>query len=86
MVRRIELFDGLTIGRSSECDIFLEDLAVSRIHVKIRELPGGEYEVVDNRSATGTRINGRPIKRGVLHEGDVVQVGANTFKFRKSHA
>ena len=85
VVRSVELFDGMTIGRSSECDIFLEDLAVSRIHAKIKELPGGDYEIVDNRSATGTRLNGRPIKRGVLHDGDVLQIGSITFAFPNSH-
>ena len=82
VVRSIDLFNDMTIGRSSECDVFLEDLAVSRIHVKIKELPTGEYEVVDNRSATGTRVNGRTIKRNVLHDGDIVQIGASTFTFR----
>ncbi len=86
VLRSIELFDGMTIGRSSECDIFLEDLAVSRLHVKIKELPGGEYEIVDNRSATGTRVNGRPVKRDILHDGDSVQIGASTFTFRVSHS
>ncbi len=86
VVRSIELFDGMTIGRSSECDIFLEDLAVSRLHVKIKELPNGEYEAIDNRSATGTRVNGRAIKRSVLHDGDVVQIGASNFTFHVSHA
>ncbi len=86
MVRRIDLFDTVTIGRSSECDVFLEDLAVSRLHATIKELPSGEYEVVDNGSATGTRVNGRAVKHSVLHDGDVIQVGASTFTFRTSHA
>ena len=86
VIRSIELFNDMTIGRSSECDVFLEDLAVSRIHVKIKERPGGEYEVVDNRSATGTRVNGRTVKHYVLHDGDEVQIGASTFMFRMSHA
>ncbi len=85
VVRGVELFNDMTIGRSSECDVFLEDLAVSRIHVKIKELPTGDYEVVDNRSATGTRVNGRTVKRSVLHDGDIVQIGASTFTFRMSH-
>ncbi len=86
VVRSIELFNDMTIGRSSECDVFLEDLAVSRIHVKFKERPGGEYEVVDNRSATGTRVNGRAVKHYVLHDGDVLQIGASSFTFRMSHA
>ncbi len=81
VARNVELFATMTIGRSRECNIFLEDLAVSRLHATINELPGGEYELVDNHSATGTRINGRTVKRGVLHNGDMIQIGASTFKF-----
>jgi pSer/pThr/pTyr-binding forkhead associated (FHA) protein len=80
-VRSIELFATMTIGRSRDCDIFLEDLAVSRLHATISELPDGEFELVDNKSATGTHINGQPMKRSILHDGDMVQIGANAFKF-----
>lgn len=74
----------MTIGRSRDCDIFLEDLAVSRLHATIRELSGGEYEVVDNRSATGTFVNGRPVTQCRLRDGDQLQIGVNRFIFRLS--
>ncbi len=83
-VRSIELFATMTIGRSRDCDIFLEDLAVSRLHATINELPSGEFELVDNKSATGTHVNGRATKRSMLHDGDMVQIGANAFKFLMS--
>jgi pSer/pThr/pTyr-binding forkhead associated (FHA) protein len=83
-LRSIEIVEEMTIGRSRECDIFLEDLAVSRLHATIRELPDGTYELTDNRSATGTFVNGRAMARCLLHEGDVVQIGASTFTFRLS--
>lgn len=85
-VHRIELPAEMTIGRSRDCSIFLEDLAVSRVHTTIRELPDGEYELVDNRSATGTFVNRRAMARCILHEGDVIQIGSNTFTFRRSRA
>ncbi len=84
--RSIEIVAEVTIGRSRECDIFLEDLAVSRLHATIRELPDGNYELVANRSTTGTFINGRPMVRCLLHDGDVVQIGASKFTFRLSCA
>jgi pSer/pThr/pTyr-binding forkhead associated (FHA) protein len=80
--RSVEIVAEVTIGRSRECDIFLEDLAVSRLHTTIRELPNGNYELVDNRSATGTFVNGRAMARCFLHDGDVVQIGASKFTFR----
>jgi pSer/pThr/pTyr-binding forkhead associated (FHA) protein len=84
--RSVELLPEMTIGRSRNCNIFLEDLAVSRLHATIRELPTGEYELTDNRSATGTFVNGRAIVRWQLHEGDEVQIGSTTFTFRVSYS
>jgi len=81
-VRSIEVLPNLTIGRSRECDIFLEDLTVSRLHATIKECGHGEYEIVDNRSATGTFVNGDPVKRHRLQEGDIIQIGNTKFNFR----
>ncbi len=81
-IHSIDLLSEMTIGRSRECSIFLEDLAVSRLHATIRELPNGDYEITDNRSATGIFVNGRAMARCVLHEGDEVHIGANRFTFR----
>jgi pSer/pThr/pTyr-binding forkhead associated (FHA) protein len=72
----------MTIGRSRECDIFLEDLAVSRLHATIHQLPDGGYELEDHHSATGTLVNGRAVTYYRLNEGDVVQIGSNTLIFR----
>lgn len=83
-VRSIELLTGMTIGRSRECDIFLEDLTVSRHHATINELAQGRYEIVDNHSASGTFINGQRVARAPLNEGDAIQIGNNTFTFRFS--
>ena len=71
-----------TIGRSRECDIFLEDLAVSRLHATLRLLTDGNYEIEDRRSATGTFVNGLRITRYRLIEGDTVQIGSSYLTFR----
>lgn len=72
-----------TIGRSRECHIFLEDLAVSRLHATIRRLADGSYEIEDRSSATGTFVNGVRITRSRLIEGDTVQIGASRLMFRR---
>jgi len=82
--RSFELLPEMTIGRSRECDIFLEDLSVSRLHATIHQLPDGIYEIEDHRSATGTFVNGMRITRYRLVEGDVVQVGSSRLTFRHS--
>ncbi|MDQ6661360.1 MAG: FHA domain-containing protein [Chloroflexota bacterium] len=76
----------VTIGRSRHCTIFLEDLAVSRLHATIRQLADESYELEDHHSATGTFVNGRTITRCPLHEGDIVQIGSHQLTFRSSPA
>ena len=82
-VRSYEVLPEMTIGRSRECDIFLEDLAVSRVHATIHQLPDGGFEVEDHRSATGTYVNGMRVTRYRLLEGDSVQIGSNKLTFRR---
>jgi pSer/pThr/pTyr-binding forkhead associated (FHA) protein len=84
--RRFDLLPETTIGRSSDCSIFMEDLTVSREHAIIRLLPDGTYEIEDQHSATGTFVNGIQIQRYRLVEGDVIQIGASTFTFRRSRS
>jgi pSer/pThr/pTyr-binding forkhead associated (FHA) protein len=81
--RSFELQPEMTIGRSRDCDIFLEDLAVSRLHATIRQLPDGEYELEDHRSVSGTLVNGSAVTRCRLNEGDIVQIGQSKLKFKR---
>ena len=83
-MRSYEVLPEMTIGRSRERDIFLEDLAVSRLHASIHQLPDGGFEIEDHRSATGTFVNGLRITHYRLLEGDIVQVGSNMLTFRRS--
>jgi pSer/pThr/pTyr-binding forkhead associated (FHA) protein len=82
-LRSYEVLSEMTIGRSRECDIFLEDLAVSRLHATIHQLPDGGFEIEDHRSASGTFVNGLRITRYRLLEGDVVQIGSNRLTFQR---
>ena len=84
--RRFDLLPEMTIGRSRECSIFLEDLSVSRLHAIIRLLPDGTYYIADQGSATGTFINCIAIQSYRLIEGDVIQIGSNRFTFRRSRS
>jgi FHA domain len=65
-----------TIGRSRDSDIFLDDLAVSRLHTLIYRDEQGRYILHDENSANGTYVNGQRVMRDqLLEEGDEVQVG-----------
>jgi ribosomal protein S27E len=68
------------IGRSPDCEVFLDDVTVSRNHaVLISE--NGEFSVEDQGSLNGTFVNRRRIDRAPLHEGDELQVGKYRMTF-----
>jgi hypothetical protein len=68
--------DVTTVGRGSGVDIALEDVTVSRLHAEIVRR-GPHYYVADlGLSANGTRVNGRPVGRRLLTQGDVLTFGA----------
>src|SRR6266516_3668667 len=65
--------ESLSIGRSRESDIFLEDLAVSRLHASIVNMGNGNYALKDEGSANGTKVNGQLVNKYQtypLQEGD----------------
>ena len=73
----------MSIGRSRESDIFLEDLAVSRLHASIYRDDQGSYILRDENSANGTSVNGQRVNEHRLSEGDEVQVGQTTMTFTR---
>lgn len=64
----------LSVGRSPQCDIFLNDMTVSRDHATIRPFGGG-FEVVDCNSFNGVWVNNASVERRLLKPGDVLQIG-----------
>ncbi len=72
--------DRTTIGRSPECEIFLDDVTVSRKHaVLVRE--GGRFRIEDQGSLNGTFVNRKRIEAVDLENGDEVQVGKYRMTF-----
>jgi hypothetical protein len=68
------------IGRSPDCDIFLDDVTVSRNHAVLVE-ENGTYFVEDEGSLNGTFVNRKRIDRAPLEEGDELQVGKYRMTF-----
>jgi len=64
-------------GRGPGCDIFLDDLTVSRRHAEFRR-DNGEFQIVDISSLNGTYVNGKPVASAMLANGDEIAIG----KFR----
>ena len=65
-----------TVGRGQGADIRLDDPSVSRLHAELIRRGPYVYVVDLGLSRNGTRVNGRPIARRVLDEGDVLSFGA----------
>jgi hypothetical protein len=63
-----------TIGRSPDCDIFLDDVTVSRRHAVVGRGDAG-FTIEDLGSLNGTFLNRSRIERGDLDNGAEVQIG-----------
>ncbi len=63
-----------TIGRSPDCDIFLDDVTVSRRHAIVSQQSGG-FAIEDLGSLNGTFLNRHRIETSELQNGDELQVG-----------
>jgi FHA domain len=68
------------IGRSPECDIFLDDVTVSRRHAEL-ERDGDTFTIRDLGSLNGTYVNRRRIETAVLQDDDEVQIGKYRLTF-----
>jgi hypothetical protein len=69
-----------TIGRSPDCDIFLDDVTVSRKHAVLLE-QDGKFVIEDQGSLNGTYLNRKRIESGKLENGDELQIGKYRLTF-----
>lgn len=72
----------LHMGRHAQCEVVLNDLEVSRRHLKISRA-GNEWVVDDLGSTNGTWINGQRIAKQGVSLGDQVEIGQTVFVLRK---
>lgn len=66
--------DSVSIGRSPNCDVFLNDMTVSRIHAHLQK-EGGCFVISDDNSYNGVWVNNRDVKTKALESGDCIQIG-----------
>jgi hypothetical protein len=69
-----------TIGRRPANDIHIDNLAVSGDHAIITTI-GSDSFLEDLNSTNGTMVNNKPIKKHVLHHGDVIEFGKYQLKY-----
>lgn len=65
-----------TVGRGPGVDVVLDDVTVSPLHAELVRRGPFVYVMDMGLSHNGTRVNGRPIARRVLHDGDVLSFGS----------
>uniref|UniRef100_UPI002633FBB3 FHA domain-containing protein n=1 Tax=uncultured Ellagibacter sp. TaxID=2137580 RepID=UPI002633FBB3 len=65
-----------------QCDIFLNDMTVSRSHAVV-EPTGDGCTITDDSSFNGVWVNNDNVEARELHEGDVVQIGAFCLVYRE---
>lgn len=70
----------LTIGRTAECDVVINDESISKFHA-VLHLTGGEFSIADAGSANGTLVNDEQVPNfasgaTVLKAGDRVRLGS----------
>jgi hypothetical protein len=73
----------VTVGRSQQCDIVVEDASASRCHAELRR-EAGAFWVVDLGSTNGTEVNGERVERARLETGDRITVGQTVLVFERA--
>ncbi|HEY8607457.1 MAG TPA: FHA domain-containing protein [Noviherbaspirillum sp.] len=70
----------LSIGRRSHNDVRIDDPAVSGEHAAIVRI-GADVVLEDLDSTNGTRVNGQPVKKHFLQDGDVVELATHRLVY-----
>lgn len=74
----------MTIGRKSHNDIVINNLAVSSEHAAIITLQHDSF-LEDLDSTNGLSVNGTPVKKHFLQNGDTIEIGKYKLKYLNDH-
>ncbi|MCL1860461.1 MAG: FHA domain-containing protein [Proteobacteria bacterium] len=69
-----------SIGRKPVNDIQIDNLSISGQHAVITRILGDAF-LEDLNSTNGTYVNGQPVKKYVLHNNDVIELGKYRIKY-----
>jgi pSer/pThr/pTyr-binding forkhead associated (FHA) protein len=70
----------MTIGRRPSNDIQIDNLAISGEHAVVVTILSDSF-LEDLNSTNGTLVNGQPIKKHLLRNGDIVELGKYKLKY-----
>lgn len=78
---RFDLIGGLSIGRSAEADVRIDDRYASGVHARIFSRDGRTY-IEDMNSTNGTQLNDATLSdEAELIDGDVVRIGDTELRY-----
>lgn len=78
---RIEIINELVMGRGSDCGLIIQDdPKISRKHLRVF-LENGDFVACDTGSRNGTLVNGEYINSVKLHDGDLIELGHQRYRF-----
>ena len=81
VIKEVQLTkDKTTLGRRPYNDIVIDNLAVSGEHA-VLQMVGADVFIEDLNSTNGTYINGKAIKKQLLVNNDIVEVGKYKIKY-----
>lgn len=69
----------LVIGRGADADVTIPDQLASRLHCCLEEHEG-KLLILDLGSMNGTHVNGDRVDKRTLSEGDIVRIGASSYR------
>ncbi|PKB66488.1 MAG: hypothetical protein BZY81_07035 [SAR202 cluster bacterium Io17-Chloro-G4] len=72
----------MTVGRSPDNDIVIDDPTVSRRHARIT-FDGNQFNIEDLNSSSGTRVNGKSVTRGEGIAGANIKLGNTEICFNR---
>jgi hypothetical protein len=70
----------MTLGRSRDCDLVLDDPNVSRRHAEMRLTDDG-WTIADLGSTNGIKVGGRRVAQARLSPGDEITIGLTRLTF-----
>lgn len=76
----------VSFGRLDSCTINLQDQNISRTHAECDVFENGIVALVDLCSSNGTFVNGLPISRIFLMDGDEIRMGETILEYHDSDA
>ena len=86
VIKEVQLTkDRTSLGRRPYNDIVIDNLAVSGEHA-VLQMSGNDVHLEDLNSTNGTYVNGKAVKKQLLLNNDVVEIGKYKIKYANEAA